>query len=187
MSQRSGDERSAPAVPVGGGVPIDPVTGERFGYLPRKAAQRKIIIRRALGLPWVIAALVAAALIAVAGSAFVLSQPGRPDGRYADAGPLSAYPAGSVTPLRGGEGWVDRRGGLIVWHTAEPFCPADGGWGARERWDSRGASSAGSANLQVARSQVAKNHLYVDLLRSRRVGGTAAGTSGACPSPRQLR
>lgn len=186
MSKRAGGEQSRPAVPVGGGVPVDPLTGERFGYLPRKAAQRKIIIRRTLGLPWLIGALAAAALIAIAGIAFVLSQPGRPDARYADVGPLSAYPAGAVSPLRTGDGWVDRRSGLLVWHTSEPYCPADGGWGIGTRWDARGASAAGGTNLRIAPSQVAKNRLYVDLSRSRPVSATPTATPETCRDPLPL-
>ena len=63
MERRPEDSGAGPAVPVGRGVPIDPETGERVGYLPRKAARRKIIIRRKLGLPWVLGALGAALLI----------------------------------------------------------------------------------------------------------------------------
>lgn len=153
-----------PAVPVGGGVPIDPETGERFGYLPRKAAQRKIIVRRALGLPWVLGALAAAALIAVAGGVFFASRPDRPPRPYVDVGALSAYPTGQVTPLPDGSGWVDRRGGLVVWLTTADFCPADGGWQAgQERWDATGRPAAGPGEtLSVARSRAANGRLYVD-------------------------
>jgi hypothetical protein len=185
-------ERSGPAVPVGGGVPLDPETGERFGYLPRKAAQRKIIIRRALGLPWVIGALAAALLIAVAGIAFFASRPDSPGKGFDDAGPLSAYPAGHVTPLLDRSGWVDRRSGLTVWLTTAAYCPADGGWvdGGR-RWDRLGrpASDAGSEPLRELRTRAVRNRLYVDRTPDRPHFPAAAAPAplAACREPQPIR
>lgn len=188
MKRRARPADGRPAVPVGGGVPIDPATGERFGYLPRKAAQRKIIIRRTLGLPWVLGAIGAALLIGVAGAAFLLSDPGRPASRYADEGTLAAYPAGAVTPLRSRTGWVDRRVSIVVWLTREPYCPADGGWGAGPaRWNAAGAKTGSdlpSSNLASGDVQVAQGHLYVDASRSS-VSPASAGTAlPACPDAR---
>ena len=172
-------------MPVGGGVPIDPETGERFGYLPRKAAQRKIIIRRKLGLPWVLGALGAALVIGGAGVSFFLSNPGRPDKRYADEGALTAYPAGAVSPLRSGNGWVDRRGDIRVWLTSEPFCDADGGWGRGPiRWDASGRVAHSGDNLLLAQTQVAKETLYVDSKAAARVAGGAPGVLVECPNAR---
>ncbi|MEP7056115.1 MAG: hypothetical protein ABI912_12810 [Actinomycetota bacterium] len=177
-----------PAVPVGGGVPVDPQTGERFGYLPRKAARRKIIIRRRLGLHWMLAALGAALLIGVAGAAFLLSDPGRPAPRYADLGTLAAYPAGAVTPLNTGAGWVDRRIALTLWLTSEPYCEADGGWGAGPvRWDSKGilhSAGSGQANLRYADAKVARGHLYVDRSRSTEAPGSPGADLPSCPAAR---
>ena len=176
-----------PAVPVGGGVPIDPRTGERFGYLPRKAAQRKIIIRRTLGLPWVLGALAAALVIVIAGAAFLLSDPGRPGERYADVGRLAAYPAGQVTPLDSRTGWVDRRENITVWLTTEPFCPADGGWGyGPVRWDRAGGVHGDGENLRVADSQVAQGRLYVDGSTSRPASAPSGPALPRCPQPRTL-
>lgn len=185
MARPARRQGAGPAVPVGGGVPIDPETGERYGYLPRKAAQRKIIIRRTLGLPWVLGALGAALLIGLAGAAFLVSDPGRPAARYADEGALAAYRAGEVSPLRSGGGWVDRRQALTVWLTGEPFCPSDGGWGAGPaRWDAGGRAPDEKANLAAADTLVADGRLYVDRARSRRPSGAAASALPPCPAPR---
>jgi hypothetical protein len=180
-------ERSGPAVPVGGGVPVDPETGERFGYLPRKAAQRKIIIRRALGLPWVVGALAAAVVIALTGIAFLVSRADSPGKGFDDAGPLSAYPAGRVTPLLDRSGWVDRRSGLTVWLTTAAYCPADGGWvdGAR-RWDRRGrpASAATTEPVHQLRTRAVSNRLYVDRATPpARSPGSGPAALPACPAP----
>jgi len=172
-------------VPVGGGVPIDPETGERFGYLPRKAAQRKIIIRRTLGLPWVLGALGAALVIGGAGMTFFLSNPGRPDKRFADEGPLTAYPVGAVTALRSGSGWVDRRTEFRVWITAEPFCDADGGWGRGPiRWDASGRVVLSGDNLLLAPAQLAEEKLYVDAKAAEKVTGGATARLVECPQAR---
>jgi hypothetical protein len=197
---RSGDEPAPdrsdrarpakPAVPVGGGVPIDPETGERFGYLPRKAAQRKIIVRRALGLPWIVGALGAAALIAVAGAAFFAARPDRPGRPFVDVGPLSAYPSGQVSALPDGTGWVDRRSGLAVWLTTADFCPADGGWQAGgERWDAAGRpAGTPSRGLSQALVRAANGRLYVDPRpRPAATPFTTPGQPlGRCPAPRPV-
>ncbi|MEO6714168.1 MAG: hypothetical protein ABIM89_12170 [Mycobacteriales bacterium] len=184
---RRGNDSSGPAVPIGGGVPVDPHTGERFGYLPRKAARRKIIIRRTLGVPWIVGALAAAALIAVAGVAFLLSDPGRPASRFEDAGALSAYPAGEVTALSSGVGWVDRRAGVRVWLTTEPFCDSDGGWGLTgPRWDSSGRSTAAQGNLAYAETQLAGGRLFVDAARTQLAVGRPPVALGPCRGSRPV-
>ena len=191
--ERPPESGGGPAVPIGGGVPIDPLTGERFGYLPRKAARRKIIIRRTLGLPWLLGGIGTAVLIGIAGIAFLLSHPGRPPSRYVDEGALTAYPAGLVTPLRSGAGWVDRRGSLTIWLTRESFC-ADGGWGAGPvRWDEfggvHGAGSGGgpaAANLRYADRQVARGRLYVDPARSAAVAAPPGAALPRCAGARAV-
>jgi hypothetical protein len=154
---------SGPIVPVGGGVPVDPETGQRYGYLPRKAADRKLIIRAQLGLPWVLAALAAAALLAVAAGAFVLSRPGHPGAPYVDEGPLSAYPEQAVHPLRNGLGWLDRRTGLAAVAGPVAFCPADGGWVGADgtRYDADGRSDGGNG-LALYAVKAASGHVWVD-------------------------
>jgi hypothetical protein len=173
-------------------VPVDPETGERFGYLPRKAAQRKIIIRRALGLPWVVGALAAGLVIAVAGVAFFASRPNSPGKGFTDAGPLSAYPAGRVTPMLDRSGWVDRRGGLVVWLTTAAYCPADGGWadGAR-RWSRDGSPASEAATKPVPQllTKAVNNRLYVDRTAPARPPGDDAGTHvtlSPCPAPQPI-
>jgi hypothetical protein len=165
---------SDPIVPVGGGVPVDPETGERYGYLPRRAASRKLVIRAQLGLPWVLAALGAAALLAVAAVAFVLSRPTRPGGAFRDEGALAAYPQQAVTPLRDRSGWLDRRTGLAAIAGPLDFCPADGGWvgpGGR-RYDADGRTESGTG-LTLWAVRAAGGHVYVDKTRTTTVTGQA--------------
>jgi hypothetical protein len=131
---------SGPAVPVGGGVPVDPETGERYGFLPRKAAQRKVILRRQLGTPWFIGALVAGALILVIGVGYLLSRPDVPGRPYVDRGPL---PVNSLTTLPTGE-IVDQFGGLLVLAPGSTPCPRGLWTGAR------------------LPARAANGHLYVD-------------------------
>jgi hypothetical protein len=165
---------SGPIVPVGGGVPVDPETGQRYGYLPRKAADRKLIIRAQLGLPWVLAALGAALLLALAAVAFVASRPGRPGRPYADQGPLNAYPEQGVLPLRDRTGWLDRRTGLAAVAGPLAFCPADGGWVSPQgkRYDSDGRADDGRG-LTLWAVKAASGHLYVDPTRTVTVTGQA--------------
>jgi hypothetical protein len=163
-----------PIVPVGGGVPVDPETGERYGYLPRKAANRKLVIRAQLGLPWVLGALGAAALLLVAGVAFWLSRPGEPGRPYESQGALAAYPEQAVAPLRDRSGWLDRRTGLAAVAGPVAFCPADGGWVAPDgrRYDAEGRSESGEGlALWAVRAQSGK--VYVDRTRTVRVSGQA--------------
>jgi hypothetical protein len=165
---------SDPIVPVGGGVPVDPETGERYGYLPRKAANRKLVIRAQLGLPWVLAALGAALLVLVAGAAFFLSRPDEPGGAYESQGELKAYPEQAVLPLRDRSGWLDRRTGLAAVAGPVSFCPADGGWVAPNgaRYDAQGRSESGEG-LTLWAVRAAGGKVYVDRTRSTRVTGQA--------------
>jgi hypothetical protein len=161
-------------VPPGGGVPVDPDTGRRYGYLPPRAANRKLIIRAQLGLPWVLAALAAAGLLAVAALAFLLARPTHPGRPYEDLGALRLYPAQDVAPLRDHSGWLDRRHGLTVVAGAVSYCPADGGWtGANgERYDATGRADSGRG-LTLWAARAASGHLYVDRTHSVAVTGQA--------------
>ncbi len=161
-----------PIVPVGGGVPVDAETGERYGYLPRRAAQRKILIRSQLGLPWLLAALAFAGTILVAGSAYLLMRPGTPGPPYVDHGPLSRYADGAVTSLPDGSGWLDRRGGLSAVAGPVSYCPADGGWvdAAGTRYDAQGRRAGSGTGSGLARLPIraAGGRLYVDPTRPQR-------------------
>lgn len=163
-----------PIVPVGGGVPVDPETGERYGYLPRKAANRKLVIRAQLGLPWVVGALVAAGILLVAGAAFFLSRPDEPGGAYVSQGALKAYPEQAVSPLQDGSGWLDRRTALAAVAGPVAFCPADGGWvgPGGERYDADGRSEGGTG-LTLWAVRAAGGKVYVDKTRTTRVPGQA--------------
>jgi hypothetical protein len=176
---------SDPIVPVGGGVPVDPETGERYGYLPRKAASRKLVIRAQLGLPWVLAALGAAALVLLAGAAFFLSRPDRPGRPYVDEGRLNAYPEQAVTPLRSGAGWLDRRTGLAATGAVD-LCDDDGGWvgPGGERYDAQGRAADGSGLVLYA-VRAAGGHVYVDPTRTTTVTGTTTATLPPCTHPRK--
>lgn len=166
---------SDPIVPVGGGVPVDPETGKRYGYLPRKAANRKLVIRAQLGLPWVLAALGAALLVLVAGAAFFLSRPDEPEAPFVSMGPLDAYPEQAVAPLRDRSGWVDRRAGLAVVAGPVSFCPADGGWVGPDgrRYDADGRSDVEGRGLTLWRVRAASGRLYVDRTATIPVPGAA--------------
>lgn len=167
-----------PIVPVGGGVPVDPETGERYGYLPRKAAKRKIVIRAQLGLGWVLGALGAAAVLAIAAAAFLLTRPGTPDPPYRDEGRLSDYPEQAVKPLPDGQGWIDRRSGLAAVAGPLSFCPADGGWVGEDgqRYDPEGRADDG-AGLTLWAVRAASGHVYVD----RTTATTVTGQSEPLP------
>jgi len=172
-----------PIVPVGGGVPVDPDTGERYGYLPRKAARRKLVIRAQLGLPWVLAALGAAAVLAIAGLAFVLSRPTRLGAPYADEGRLSDYAEQDVRPLPGRDGWLDRRAGLAAIAGDVAFCPADGGWvdGDGRRYDAQGRADDGRG-LRLWRVRAVSGRVYVDRTATTTVTGQAEPLP-PCESP----
>lgn len=172
---------SGPAVPVGGGVPVDPETGQRYGYLPRRAANRKILIRAQLGLPWLVSALVFGAMILVAGAAWLLLRPSAPGPPYVDRGPLDRYADGEVTAFPDGSGWLDRRRGLTAIGDAVSYCPSDGGWVDDEtgRYDEAGRRVGGGAGLVLLPVRAASGRVYVDPTRGRRVTGNGAGL-GPC-------
>jgi hypothetical protein len=176
-----------PIVPVGGGVPVDPETGERYGYLPRKAANRKLVIRAQLGLPWVVAALAAAALLAVVAVAFVATKPTHPGRPFEDEGRLSDYPEQAVSPLRDGTGWLDRRTGLAAIAGPVAFCPADGGWvgagGTRYDAEGRGETAQG---LTLWAVRAASGHVYVDRTHATAVAGGQTEPLAPCDAPWRL-
>lgn len=169
---------SDPIVPVGGGVPVDPETGERYGYLPRRAASRKLIIRANLGLGWLLGAAAAALVIAVVAVAYVASRPDTPGGRYVDAGPLSAYPEGAVAPLQGVDGWLDRRDGLRAVVGASAYCPADGGWVLPDG----GRTDRSARGLSLLPVRAAGGRVYVDPTAPRLVPGVPPSLP-SCPGP----
>lgn len=177
---------AGPAVPVGGGVPVDPETGRRYGYLPRRAANRKILIRAELGLPWLVAALVFAAAILLAGVGYFLTRPARPGPPYVDRGPLSRYAEGEVTAFPDGSGWLDRRTGLTAIGDAVSFCASDGGWVDDEtgRYDAAGRRAGGGDGLLVLPVRAASGRVYVDPTGGRRAQG-AAPPMAACAVPQR--
>lgn len=163
-----------PIVPVGGGVPVDPETGERYGYLPRKAASRKLVIRAQLGMAWVVGALAAAAILGVAAVVFLLSRPNVPKAPYTEEGRLTDYPEQAVQPLPNADGWLDRRTGLAVVAGALSFCPEDGGWVGPDgrRYDAEGRSDTGTG-LTLWAVKAASGRVYVDRTTTTTVTGAA--------------
>lgn len=166
----TGRHRARPAIPVGGGVPVDPETGERYGYLPRRAANRKILIRSQLGLPWLVSALAFGVAILVAGAAYLLLRPTTPGPPYVDQGPLSRYADGEVTALLDGSGWLDRRTGLTAIGDDVAFCPSDGGWVDAEtgRYDEAGRRVGGGDGLLLLPTRAASGRVFVDPTAGRR-------------------
>ena len=95
----SGEHRP-PETP--GFPPETPGFGPR-GYLPDRAARRarKIVLRAPLGLQWVVAALVAGAVLLVAGL-FLLDRAGNPPGPpWAPLGTVETLPTSSIDPGTG--------------------------------------------------------------------------------------
>lgn len=186
-------EPRGPAVPVGGGVPVDPDTGRRYGYLPRKAAKRKIVIRAELGRRWMLASLAVGAGILLLGATFLLSGPDAPGPPFVEQGRLSRYAEGEVTPLADGSGWLDRRTGLRAVGGDVAHCPADGGWVDEEgqRYDAAGHAASGSDGLEIRRVSVVGGRVYVHpsgtRVRPPDAGAAPAAASlGACPAPRTV-
>ena len=177
-------------MPVGGGVPVDPETGRRYGYLPRKAAQRKIVIRAELGKPWMLASLVAGAGILLLGATFLLSGPDRPGEPYVEQGRLTRYAEGDVTPLADGSGWLDRRDGIRAIDGPVRYCPPDGGWVDEEgqRYDATGYAASGSEGLAIRRVTVVDGRVYVHPSGTRvpPSASSIAATLGACAAPRAV-
>jgi hypothetical protein len=174
-------------------VPVDPDTGRRYGYLPRKAAQRKIVIRAELGKPWMLASLAVGAGILVLGATFLLSGPDAPGPPFVEQGRLTRYAEGDVTPLEDGSGWLDRRDGLRAVGGPVAYCPADGGWVDEEgqRYDPAGRAASGSDGLELRRVSVVDGRVYVHPSGARvppadAAGSAAAAALGACPAPRAL-
>jgi hypothetical protein len=73
------------------------------GYLPDRAARRarKIILRAPLGLQWVVASLVAGAVLLVAGVLLLGRGAAPPPAPWVSLGPLSALGTSSVDPGSG--------------------------------------------------------------------------------------
>jgi len=168
-------------------VPLDAETGERYGYLPPRAARRKILIRSQLGLPWLVAALAFAVAIALAGAAYLLMRPGTPAAPFVDQGPLSRYADGEVTALLDGGGWLDRRAGLAALAGPVSYCPADGGWvgpgGAR--YDDQGRPAGDGPGLVRLPVRAAQGRVFVDPTG----GSAAAGRAelmAPCAAPMQV-
>jgi hypothetical protein len=184
VSGPSADDRSGPLVPVGGGVPVDPETGERYGYLPRKAAQRKLVIRAQLGQRWVVGSLLAGLGILLLVGGFLLSRPDRPGAPFVDQGPLRRYEEGGVTALTDESGWLDRRAGLRAVVSPVAYCPADGGWVDDEgrRYGPDGRAVDGGRGLELARVRVASGRVYVDPTSVTTVRGQAPAL-GTCDAP----
>lgn len=91
-------------------------TSQRTAYLPPRAAKaRKLILRRQLGLPWMLAAVAFGLVILVAGTLFLVKG-GRPGAPWQRVAPVTRFADGAVSqaPLRAGEVVVvDRRGGTL--------------------------------------------------------------------------
>ncbi len=180
------DTPGGPVVPVGGGVPVDPVTGRRYGFLPRKAAERKHIIRAELGLPWIFAAVTFAVVVLLAGLFLLLTRSDHPAG-FDDEGSLTRYAQGEVSVLQSGTGWLDRRSGLTALAGDVGFCPADGGWvgAADERYDERGRGVGTAPGLELWPVRASGGRVYVDPHHPFRAGSGAAPLA-PCTTPREL-
>ncbi len=157
-------------------MPEEP-TRERLAYLPPRAARaRKLILRRQLGLPWMLAAALFGAVILAAGAIF-LAKGGRPGSPWVELAPLARFPAGAVTEAPGPADQVvvvDRRGDALRTFVLAPgACPVVGAGSGFARpcvgqaWDGAGRpdGTRGRTALPAMRPvpvQVARGDLYVD-------------------------
>jgi hypothetical protein len=149
---------------------------DRTAYLPPRAARaRKLILRRRLGLGWVLAPALFGVVILVAGG-LLLAGGGRPGAPWVRVAPLAGLDAGGVTSVSAPGNRVvvvDLRGGGVRAFEATPGpsrCPigASGSGFARpcthERWTAAGAPAGkATAPLRQVPTMLAKGDLYVDL------------------------
>jgi hypothetical protein len=162
-------------------VPEDP-TRERVAYLPPRAARaRKLILRRQLGLPWMLTAALFGAVILAAGAVFLV-RGGRPGAPWVELAPLARFPDGAVSQVPGPAGQVavvDRRGGALRAFVLAPgACPLVGaGSGfarpcAGQAWDGAGRPAHGGGRaappaMRPVAVQVARGDLYVNPVNPR--------------------
>jgi hypothetical protein len=144
------------------------------GYLPPQAAKRarKIILREPMGLQWAVAAVVAGALVLLAGVLLLVSQTGAPGAPFEPVGTLTAIDArgaGDVSLQDGRDVLVLRAAGDVRVFTAPA---ADATWcAARKRlvvdgesvWQPDGRLVAGTGDsLSRLPARVHDGVLYVD-------------------------
>ncbi|CAN5885368.1 hypothetical protein BH20ACT7_BH20ACT7_07530 [soil metagenome] len=146
----------------------EPDFGPR-GYLPQRAATRarKIVLREQMGRGWLLAALGATALVAVAGLAFLLVAGRAPGEPFSPAGPVDKVPQSDAGLV--GDVLVVRGAGSV-----RVFVPPQGavGWCARTDrleapdgrvWTADGRLVGGDGeSLTPLRSTVFEGTLYVD-------------------------
>ncbi|MDQ3451493.1 MAG: hypothetical protein M3493_02130 [Actinomycetota bacterium] len=163
----------------------EPDFGPR-GYLPQRAATRarKIVLREQMGRGWLLAALGATVLVAVAGLVFLLVGSRAPGEPFSPAGPVEAVAQGDAGLV--GDTFVVRGAGSV-----RAFIPPQGRvrWCARTDrleaadgrvWTADGRLVGGTGeSLTPLRSTVFEGTLYVD--RETPVPSPAPGDRSAAP------
>ena len=155
--------------------PSTPEFGPR-GYLPERAAKRarKIVLREQMGSGWPLAALVAAAVVAVAGVWYVVTATGAPSAPYVAVSELTAIEAGTAATFATEPGQPDvlvvrAAGGVQAFVAPEggevAFCAESGRLESSERtvWTPDGRLVGGDgASLAPLSVRVYDGAVYVD-------------------------
>lgn len=156
----------------------DATSGERperpdfgpSGYLPERASKRarKIVLRAPLGMHWVWAAIVAGAIVLVAGVVFLSRADDAPAEPFRSLGPLETVTNGEVREVGDATLLLVTEGGrpraFDVTRMEEPpiFCAASRRLEAPGRVWSLTGRGAGTPSLEEFPTLVADGVLYVD-------------------------
>lgn len=171
-----------------------PTFGPR-GYLPERAARRarKIVLRAPLGLHWVVATLLAGALVLVAGLVFLRSAGAPPGPPFVAVGEVEAV--GDARLLDDPAVLLVGAGGRVraiaVEQTGARLCPASRRLESPDGrvWDLGGRALDGGASLAAHPAVVHAGTVYVDPMtrlpapETRDRGVTAACASGELVPP----
>lgn len=137
------------------------------GYLPQRAAKRarKIVLRAPLGLQWIVASIVAGAVVVVAGVLFLQRSAEPPPAPWVDAGAVEdVRPAGFDADL---EVLLVAAGGRVrafAGATDVRYCAASNRLEADDGrvWSLTGRGFAGVASLDEHPTRLQDGRVYVD-------------------------
>lgn len=158
------------------------------GYLPERASKRarKIVLRAPLGMQWVWAAIVAGAVVLLAGLLFLSRADDGPRAPFQPVAPLDEVTNGEVRSIDGAtvllvtEGGRPRAFDVTGLDETPAFCPASRRLEAPDRVWSLTGRGFGTPSLDEFPTIVSRGRLYVDPTSPER--GTPA--SDAVETPR---
>lgn len=158
--------------PSDGDDPDDDATPEfgPSGYLPQRASQRarKIVLRAPLGVQWVWAAIVAGAIVLVAGVLFLARADDGPGAPYRAVAALDEIGNGEVRTIEGHtvlfvtEGGRPRAFDVTSLDDRPIFCPGSRRLEAPGRVWSLTGRGLGTASLSEFPTLVSRGLLYLD-------------------------